>query len=53
MAGTAVTPEHRPPRLGELDRSCLDCSLAAAELGWRPTVSMSDGLAQTLAALHP
>jgi UDP-glucose 4-epimerase len=53
VAGTAVTPEHRPSRLGELDRSCLDCSLAAAELGWRPSVNMSDGLAATLAALHP
>jgi UDP-glucose 4-epimerase len=52
-AGTAVTPEHRPPRLGELDRSCLDCSLAAAELGWRPMVSMTDGLSATLASLHP
>jgi UDP-glucose 4-epimerase len=53
VAGTAVTPEHRPSRLGELDRSCLDCSLAAAELGWRPSVNMRDGLAATLAALHP
>jgi UDP-glucose 4-epimerase len=53
VAGTAVTPEHRPPRLGELDRSCLDCSLATAELGWRPAVAMADGLQATLAALHP
>jgi UDP-glucose 4-epimerase len=53
VAGTAVIPEHRPSRLGELDRSCLDCSLAAAELGWRPSVNMSDGLAATLASLHP
>jgi UDP-glucose 4-epimerase len=53
VAGTAVTPEHRPTRLGELDRSCLDCSLAAAELGWRPSVNMSDGLEATLASLHP
>jgi UDP-glucose 4-epimerase len=53
VAGTAVAPQHRPSRLGELDRSCLDCSLAAAELGWRPAVGMRDGLAATLAALHP
>jgi len=52
-AGTAVAAEHRPSRLGELDRSCLDCSLAAAELGWRPAVSMADGLAATLASLQP
>jgi UDP-glucose 4-epimerase len=52
-AGTAIVPEHRPMRLGELDRSCLDCSLAAAELGWRPSVSMAEGLSATLASLHP
>jgi UDP-glucose 4-epimerase len=52
-AGTAVRPEHRPSRLGELDRSCLDCSLAAGELGWRPATSMADGLRATLASLHP
>jgi len=52
-AGTSVTPEHRPMRLGELDRSCLDCSLAAAELGWRPSVGMAEGLSATLASLHP
>jgi UDP-glucose 4-epimerase len=52
-AGTSATPEHRPPRMGELQRSCLDCSLAARELGWRPVVGMRDGLAETLAALHP
>ncbi len=52
-AGTAVSPEHRPARLGELDRSCLDCSLAASELGWKPAVTMNDGLSATLAALHP
>jgi UDP-glucose 4-epimerase len=52
-AGTAVSPEHRPARLGELDRSCLDCSLAAAELGWKPAVAITDGLSATLAALHP
>ena len=53
VAGTAVIPEHRPSRLGELDRSCLDCSLAGAELGWRPSVGMTDGLRATLASLHP
>jgi UDP-glucose 4-epimerase len=52
-AGTAVAPEHHPARLGELDRSCLDCSLAARELGWRPSTAMADGLRATLASLHP
>jgi UDP-glucose 4-epimerase len=52
-AGTSVTPEHRPPRLGELDRSCLDCSLARRELEWQPSVPLAAGLAETLRALHP
>ncbi len=51
-AGTAIAPDHRPPRLGELDRSCLDCALAAAELGWRAGTSMADGLSTTLACLR-
>jgi UDP-glucose 4-epimerase len=53
VADTSITPEHRPPRLGELDRSCLDCSLARRELDWQPSVPLADGLAETLRALHP
>jgi UDP-glucose 4-epimerase len=36
-----------PARLGELQRSVLDVSLAARELGWRPEASLADGLAET------
>ena len=50
-AGTSVEPEHRPARLGELQRSALDCSLAGRELGWRPEVGLDEGLARTLAGL--
>jgi UDP-glucose 4-epimerase len=53
VAGTDVTPEHRPARLGELDRSCLDIALARRELGWQPAVPLGEGLAETLRALHP
>jgi UDP-glucose 4-epimerase len=53
VAGTAVAPEHRPARLGELDRSCLDCALARRELGWQPAVTLAQGLAETVRALHP
>jgi UDP-glucose 4-epimerase len=53
VAGTDIAPEHRPARLGELDRSCLDCSLAQRELGWQPAMSLADGLAETLRSLHP
>jgi len=38
---------HEPARLGELQRSVLDVSLAARELGWRPEHSLADGLAAT------
>ena len=36
-------------RLGELQRSVLDISLAERELGWRPEHPLDDGLAQTWA----
>jgi len=39
--------EHAPARLGELQRSVLDVSLAARELGWRPERPLGDGLAET------
>jgi UDP-glucose 4-epimerase len=51
-AGTNIQPNSAPARLGELDRSCLDCTLAAAELHWRPTVSLATGLSQTLDSLR-
>jgi len=46
-------PEHEPPRLGEVHRSCLDPHLAAATLGWSPSTSLEEGLRLTLAALDP
>ena len=39
--------EHAPARLGELQRSVLDVSLAARELRWRPEHSLAGGLAET------
>jgi UDP-glucose 4-epimerase len=44
-------PEHAPPRPGEVRRSCLDCTRAARELGWRPTTELRDGLRATLESL--
>jgi UDP-glucose 4-epimerase len=43
-------PELAAARPGEVLRSCLDCSLIAAELGWRATTPLADGLERTLAA---
>jgi UDP-glucose 4-epimerase len=42
--GREIDPEHGPERLGDLQRSVLDPGLAARELGWRPEVSLEDGL---------
>lgn len=33
-----------PPRAGELARSALACERAAQDLGWRPAMSLADGL---------
>ena len=49
VAGIEREAEHAPARLGELQRSVLDASLAHAELGWRPERSLGEGLAATWA----
>lgn len=46
-AGTDVDPQLAPLRPGELDRSAIDSSAAAATLGWRPERSLEDGIADT------
>jgi UDP-glucose 4-epimerase len=47
-AGSGVKAVHAPGRPGEQRRSCLSPKLAERLLGWRPTVLLDDGLAQTL-----
>jgi UDP-glucose 4-epimerase len=44
------SPELRPARLGELDRSCLDASLAREALGWSASTPIEDGLRRTYEA---
>lgn len=39
---------YAPPRDGELDHIALDAGKAAAVLGWKPRVSMQDGLSRTV-----
>jgi UDP-glucose 4-epimerase len=46
-AGVDRDPDFAPARLGELQRSVLDVSLAERELGWRPRHSLGEGLAET------
>jgi UDP-glucose 4-epimerase len=40
--------EYAPARDGEVQRSCLDPSLARRELDWMPRVSLAEGLRSTL-----
>jgi UDP-glucose 4-epimerase len=47
VSGIERPPEHAEPRAGELQRSVLDPSLAARELGWKPQSSLDEGLAAT------
>jgi len=49
VSGIERDPAFAQARLGELQRSVLDISLAERELGWRPEHSLEDGLAETWA----
>ena len=46
-AGTEPKLEHAARRAGEQQDSVVDVVKAARELGWRPTVSLEDGLARS------
>ena len=50
-AGTTLEPQLAPLRPGELERSCLDPTRAARELGWHSEVDVRDGLKRTYRAL--
>jgi UDP-glucose 4-epimerase len=52
IAGREVERSHAPARPGELYRSVLDASRAATDLGWRPGVTLDEGLANTLEHLE-
>jgi UDP-glucose 4-epimerase len=52
VAGVEREPAYAEARLGELQRSVLDVSLAASELGWRPERSLADGLAETWSSMQ-
>ena len=47
VAGSDLPAEHAPARLGELQRSFLDPTLAAETLGFRAMVDLEDGLRST------
>jgi UDP-glucose 4-epimerase len=48
-SGITREPAFAEARLGELQRSVLDSSLAERKLGWRPGSSLDEGLARTWA----
>ena len=47
IAGNSAEPSFAAARLGDIQRSVLDCARAATELGWQPHVSLEDGLRRT------
>ena len=49
VSGTRRAPVLAPARLGELQRSVLDPTLAGQQLGWRAERTLLDGLAETWA----
>jgi len=48
IAGMSVTPNRSPRRPGDLRHAHFDCRRARTELGWSPTVSLADGLRETV-----
>ena len=53
VAGADTEAELADARPGELQRSVLDPSRSAHELGWRAETSLEDGLARTWQSLRP
>jgi UDP-glucose 4-epimerase len=49
--GVGFEPEFAEARTGEVERIAIDSSRAAAELGWRATTDLSQGLKLTLDAV--
>ena len=49
VAGSGAAVEHAPARTGELQRSAATADKAAKWLGWKPVVSLHEGLARTYA----
>jgi UDP-glucose 4-epimerase len=50
-AGTELEPELAELRPGELERSCMDPSRAARELGWTAAITIEQGIPETYASL--
>jgi UDP-glucose 4-epimerase len=48
LTGHQGRPRYAPPRPGELGRIAVDASAAASSLGWKPKVSLREGVAETI-----
>ena len=48
LTNYTLVDHHGPPKLGETRRIFLDASKAERELGWRPKVSLDEGLRRTV-----
>jgi UDP-glucose 4-epimerase len=51
--GVDAEPRHLAVRAGDARRSVLDATRAERELGWRPQVTLDDGLRRTWASIAP
>lgn len=49
VTGYAGDPNYAPERPGEIQRIVLDSSRLQHELGWKPSTTFADGIAQTVA----
>jgi UDP-glucose 4-epimerase len=47
VSGSVARPRHEAPRPGDARRSVLDVSRIGRDLGWRPEVSLEEGLRRT------
>jgi len=49
LIGSTAEEVHGPARAGDQRTSALDASLIAGEVGWKPSISLEEGLADTVA----
>ena len=52
LTGYEIAPVMAPPRAGDIARTALDARRALEVWGWRPQVTLEDGLARTVEAFR-
>lgn len=53
VTGRDIAPEFADAKEGEVRRSALSCELASRVLGWKPEVSLDEGLSSTVDFFRP